>query len=343
VADLCSIAGTTLLTILAWKQLDPVLVAVVWALLALALFEVGNAAKLSLLLQHAHVLAGLTFGRLFMANFVTEGEVIGISHRVVTVVPVTALLYYLYSQTITAPHVVLKSKQLNISRLYSWAGAIVLLALVRFELGRAYAVLGMAPLFVVFIILGRYLNDADFRFQSYILAIFTFTRCWATNAYLIGSVFDMPERVVTMLPAVVAFIVATAVSMHTIRPDQTTANSRVLRFLNFIDGNSHRYFALLGAALLAILFYYQLPIGWLTLAFAIEGLTLILLGISAEERAFRIDGLFLLLVALLKLVTIDISDVEPIYRILSYIGVGLILLLASLMYTRYRSVVAKYI
>jgi uncharacterized membrane protein len=40
---------------------------------------------------------------------------------------------------------------------------------------------------------------------------------------------------------------------------------------------------------------------------------------------------------------IDVSGVDPIYRILSYIGVGLILLLASLLYTRYRSVVEKYV
>ena len=72
-------------------------------------------------------------------------------------------------------------------------------------------------------------------------------------------------------------------------------------------------------------------------------LLLILVGIAAEERSFRIYGLVLLLIALLKLVTIDVSGVEPIYRIMSYIALGLILLMASLFYTRYRSVIEKYI
>jgi uncharacterized membrane protein len=234
-------------------------------------------------------------------------------------------------------------KHVRLSRLYSWGGAIALLALARFELGRAYAVLGMAPLFVAFLILGQYLRDTDFRFQSYLLALFTFARCWATNAYLIGTVFGIPERVVTMLPAVAAFALTTALCMRRIQVEPISAKTLFIKALRFIDANPHRFFALLGAALMAILFYYELPIGWITIAFAIEGLILILTGIAVEERSFRIYGLVLLLVSLLKLVTIDVSGVEPIYRILSYIALGLILLMASLMYTRYRSVLEKYI
>jgi uncharacterized membrane protein len=229
------------------------------------------------------------------------------------------------------------------SRLYSWGGAITLLALSRFELGRAYAVVGMALLFVAFLILSRHLRDADFRFQSYVLAALTFARCWTTNAYLIGSFYGMPERVVTMLPAIVAFALATVLCLRRTQPAQIAGTNVFIRALQIIEANPQRYFALLGAALMAILFYYELPIGWVTTAFAIEGLILILAGIASQERSFRIYGLFLLLVSLLKLITIDVSGVEAIYRILSYIAVGLMLLIASLIYTRYRSVMEKYI
>jgi uncharacterized membrane protein len=342
-ADLFSIAGTVLLTILAWKELDPVTVAVAWAVLALALFEVGSATGLTQIMRHSHAIAILTFGRLFMANFVAVGEVMGISHRLLTVVPITALFYYFYTQTRGVRTYLPAGRHLQISRLYSWGGAIALLALSRFELSRAYAVLGMAPLFVTFLILGQYLRDLDFRFQSYVLAGLTFARCWATNAYLIGTVFGVPERIVTMLPAVAAFALASAVCMRKIQVEHRSASNLFLRGLRLIDAYPQRYFALLGATLMAILFYYELPIGWITIAFAIEGLILILTGIAAQERSFRIYGLVLLLVSLLKLVTIDVSGVEPIYRILSYIAVGLMLLTASLIYTRYRSVIEKYI
>jgi len=163
------------------------------------LFEAGRTAGFDRLSQQGHVLAGLTFGRLFMANFVALGEAMGISHRVLTVVPIIALFYYLYSQTRDISAYKLAGKQFHISRLYSWGSAIGLLALARFELGRAYAVVGMGPLFVAFLVLGRYLRDTDFRAQSYLLAIFTFARCWATNAYLIGTVFGIPERALRLV------------------------------------------------------------------------------------------------------------------------------------------------
>jgi uncharacterized membrane protein len=342
-ADVPSFAGTALLTILAWKELDPVSVALAWGLLALVLFEVGNNAGLKRFTQQGHMLAGLTFVRLFMANFGAPGEAMGISHRILTVVPITALFYYFFGQMRDRPAYDINGIQLQMSRLYSWGGAIVLVALTRFELGRAYGVLGMAPLLIAFLIVDRYLHDVDFRFQAYILAILTFMRCWATNAYLIGTVYGIPERIVTMLPAVAAFVLATAICMRATRAEQTTAHHVFIRSLQFIDTNAHRFFALLGAALMAILFYYELPSGWVTIAWAIEALILLLIGMTVEERSFRIYGLVLLLLSLLKLVMIDVSGVEAIYRILSYIGLGLILLMASLIYTRNRSVIEKYI
>jgi uncharacterized membrane protein len=341
-ADLASIAATTLVTILIWKELDSVTVAVGWAALALILFEIGSALSLSSISQQGHVLAILTFGRLFMANFIALGETMGISHRVLTVVPICTLFYYLYAQTRDRP-IYSPIGRVQMSRLYSWGGAITLLALSRFELGRAYAAVGMAPLFVTFLILGRYSRDADFRFQSYILAALTFARCWATNAYLIGSLYGLPERVVTMLPAILAFAFATAFCMRRIQVEQITSSNALFGALQTIEASPQRYFALFGAATLAILLYYELPAGWVTTAIAIEGLILILTGITTQERSFRIYGLALLLVSLLKLVTIDVSSVEAIYRILSYIAVGLMLLAASLIYTRYRSVVQRYI
>lgn len=343
-SDPLAIAGTALVTMLAWKELDPVSVAVAWAFLALVLFELGNGMGLARITQQGHVLALLSFGRLFMANFIALGEVIGISHRVLTVVPVTALYYYLYTQTKGTPAYNAFGKQLQMSQLYSWGAAITLAALSRFEFGRAYAVLGMAPLFVAFLILGRYLSASDFRIQSYLLAGLTFARCWSTNAYLIGTVFGVPERVVTMLPVVGAFACATALCMRRMpTSEQKKSSNLFLKALQLIDTYPQRYFALLAAASTAVLFYYELPIGWVTTAFAIEGLILVLTGIASEERTFRIYGLVLLLISLLKLVTVDVSGVEPIYRILSYIVVGLMLLTASLIYTRYRSVVEKYI
>ncbi len=340
--DLLAIAGTVLLTLLIWKQFNSVTVALGWSFLALVLFELGRTTTFARLRLQAHALAVLVFARLFMANFVALGEVMGISHRMLSVVPVCALFYYFYVETRQRGDYSFIG-HLQMSRLYSWGAAIALVALARFEFGRTYAVLGMAPLFVALWALGRYLQDTGFRFQSYVVAGLTFARSWATNAYLIGTALGFPERIVTMLPAVAAFALVTALSMRKTPVGRVTASNWLFRALQLIDTNPQGYFAALGATLMAILLYYELPVGWVTTALAIEGLILILTGMATEERSFRMYGLVLLLISLLKLVTVDVSGVEPIYRILSYIAVGLMLLTASLIYTRYRSVIERYI
>ena len=101
-------------------------------------------------------------------------------------------------------------------------------------------------------------------------------------------------------------------------------------------------FAFLAAVGGLVLVYCEAPEGWVTSIWALEALALIVAGFAASKRSFRYWGLFLLLVCVLKLVVLDLSGVETIYRILSYIVLGLILLAASFVYTRRRDVIEKY-
>ena len=81
----------------------------------------------------------------------------------------------------------------------------------------------------------------------------------------------------------------------------------------------------------------------LTIAWAIQGLVVLTLGFLVRDRTFRLSGLALLLVCLLKVFVIDLRGVETLYRILSFIVLGAILLLVSFAYTKYREVIKRYI
>ena len=65
---------------------------------------------------------------------------------------------------------------------------------------------------------------------------------------------------------------------------------------------------------------------------------MVLLGIGfvARERLLRLQGLVLFLVCILKLFLYDLRNLETMYRILSFIALGLILLGVSWIYTRFR-------
>lgn len=348
-AELASIIATALLAVLFWRELPSVAVALAWGVLGLALFEIGASAALPTLRLQGHVLLGAAFVRLFMANFTSTTDTFGISHRVITVTPLIAMAYFLFArlrQLFAVGLTTVRERQLDIA--YSYAGAILLVVLARFEFGRAYTVIAWAPLMLVFLAIGVLRNERDFRYQSYILAILAFARSWATNMYLTGSFFGIPERFATMTPMVLAFLVAALLCIrkragYVDQVPTAWAKSRTQKALRSLDVHSNTLFSLLGPTLVAILLLNEVSGNVLTMAWSIEGFLVLTLGFAVVERSFRLFGLGLLAVCVAKLIVVDLEGVETIYRILSYIVLGLLLLSASFVYTRYRDTIKRYL
>ena len=63
----------------------------------------------------------------------------------------------------------------------------------------------------------------------------------------------------------------------------------------------------------------------------------LLFGLLRDDRRFRIAGLALLAAAIAKVFLFDLSTLESIYRVLSFIALGLLLLAAAFAYQRIRA------
>ena len=81
----------------------------------------------------------------------------------------------------------------------------------------------------------------------------------------------------------------------------------------------------------------------LTVAWGIEGVGLLTAGFPLRDRTLRLSGLALFLVCILKLFFYDLRQLETLYRILSFIVLGLILVSVSWVYTRFRDRVQRYL
>ena len=66
-------------------------------------------------------------------------------------------------------------------------------------------------------------------------------------------------------------------------------------------------------------------------------------GFAARERMLRLSGLTLLLLCIGKVFFFDLRNLETMYRILSFIGLGVVLLLVSWIYTRFREQLQRYL
>jgi uncharacterized membrane protein len=76
--------------------------------------------------------------------------------------------------------------------------------------------------------------------------------------------------------------------------------------------------------------------GMVTLAWGVEGVIVILLGLLASERSYRLTGLALLLLCVGKIVVRDAWTLQERDRYITFIVLGGALTLVSTLYGRFR-------
>jgi uncharacterized membrane protein len=100
-------------------------------------------------------------------------------------------------------------------------------------------------------------------------------------------------------------------------------------------------FSILGTSLLTLLLFREVSGRVLTIACGFEGLLLLAAGFLAQERVLRLSGLALFFFCIGKVFFWDLSSLETLYRIISFIVLGLLLLGVSWIYTRFREQIRK--
>jgi len=325
--DLYAAAGTLFALTLAWLELPPALVALAWAVIGLMLLEIGFGGSLGRFRLWGNLVAASVCGRLFLANFAELGGTLHISHRLLTVLPILVSQYYVWWRYRRAE---VSEWERGFGRLYLYAPAVLGVALARFELGRTLAVVGWAGFGLVLYWFGLRSDIRDLRWQSYVIAVLAFWRSWNTNFYIPESLGGIGERVLTG-----AAVIAALYGAQLISPRQGSGN--------LIDRHARAFYSLLASVLLAVLLFYEVSGGALTMAWGAEALTLLAAGFPLRDRLQRLSGLSLFLVCVLKLFLYDLRQLETVNRILSFIVLGLILVGVSWIYTRFRSHIQRYL
>ena len=81
----------------------------------------------------------------------------------------------------------------------------------------------------------------------------------------------------------------------------------------------------------------------ISVVWAIYGGAMLTVGIARRSKLLRVMGLALLGLTIFKVFLFDLSSLEKLYRIISFIVLGLILLSVSFLYQRYRQRMAEFI
>jgi len=85
----------------------------------------------------------------------------------------------------------------------------------------------------------------------------------------------------------------------------------------------------------------RMAISLVSAAWALQAMTLVALGFIRRDRALRYLGICLFAVTVGKVTLVDLSSLEKVYRIVSFISSGLLLLLAGYCYNRFSPILLK--
>ncbi|WP_263355631.1 DUF2339 domain-containing protein [Acidicapsa ligni] len=104
-----------------------------------------------------------------------------------------------------------------------------------------------------------------------------------------------------------------------------------------------QWFFFVAFGLMIVTLAVELRMGMWTLGWSLLGVGAFVFALLVGERSFRLGGLALLLVSVVKVLLIDVWALNPADRYTTLIGMGCALLLVSFLYTRFREVFRRYL
>ena len=347
-----STAGTGVAALVAWYELQPASVALAWALVAIALVEVGLAKKwLGLRLQAYAMFAG-SFLRLFFVNLNAEetaGASSWLSPRLYTVVPLVVVFYFVYERLRNGTEEFLaQDRRWRAAEAHCWMGLVTAVALVRFEAPIDWVVAAWAVLALLLLFAATLTGRRLFLSQCLVLGLAVAVRGVLHNFYersyfSLSAPFWYGRAVILSVTAAVLLAGLPLAYRLRVRGAQTPAAGRVRRgWFHFVNRPEQTLFfvaLLLVTALLAA----ELKKGMVTMGWGLEAVVVFLFALKIGERSFRLAGLALLLLCVAKIPIIDIWDMTKLERALTFVVLGASMLGVSYLYTRYRERVRQFL
>ena len=344
-------AASSLVVLLIYYEVAAHAIAFGWALFGLLLFEIGLYWKSLNWRAQAYAAFALSFLRLAYFNLD-----FGPRELLLTTLPVALVFYYaylrlarLYESSASAKDFALDQQFLAAPAL-AYLGSATLVLFTRFYFPGGSALVAWAALAVLFIGISWAAQRDVFLHQSVILAFIVFFRGLSyelmagTHPNFPGS-FD--HWVYVAIAAAFLFLgqafafplrerFAAQRSKHSSENDLTVNLSDLLR-------RPEQIYFFLPMILVTILIFNEVSEGRVTIGWGIEAVIAFLFALIVGERSFRLAGLSLLLVCVAKIVVLDVWRQERSDRFITFIILGVALLLVSYLYTRYSEAIRRYL
>ena len=335
--------ASALVVLLLWYELQPLSVAVGWAVFGLVLFEYGFLRRTRQVRFQAYLACSAAFGRIFFANLAAgnAGEPWG--PRIYTVVPLTLIFFFVYTQLSNENGVTGDDRRLHFDDLLGYLGTATVISLLYFQFADDWLVTAWA--IGVFVLLGAslLLGRPIFLQQGILLTIGTCLRGIMHNlfgaSYFSGG--DWTGRYF-VLGSAVAVLLATLPFAFRLR-DRQKGQSFAIGGMAAVVRHPEQFMFFAPVLLLTLMLALKMRAGMVTVAWGIEGVLIVLLALAVNERSYRLTGLILLLICVGKILVRDAWGLAPRDRYITFIILGAALLLVSFLYSKYRETIRQFL
>ncbi len=335
-------AGTGVLVLLSWYQLVPASVAVAWTILAVILLEIGIRRSSSSLLLQAYLLLFASVARLFVANMnIDTGP--GFGPRIYTIVPIVIALLHVHRRL---DAVGASSTPRWLQPAFARLAALPVAALLRFELAADAVAPAWAAGAVVAAAAGALSGRRGFMHISVATAFATLARAAMHNLYERSYFPSLHEYDRWLYVGATALLLLASLpfAFRARTPHaEVAAGSLARRAVRWIDTRPEQFLFFIPLALITALIATETGSGLLTLALGVEAFAVFVFAVWVGERSFRLAGMGLLLVCIGKIFILDFWSLSLRDKSLTGIVLGLALIGVSLLYTRKRETLLRYL
>ena len=332
-------SASLIVSLLLWHELRPLSIAVGLAAFALVLLEYGLLRKIAQFRYQSYVAFTAAFVRIFFANLAAGDPGVLLSDRMITVVPLILIFFFVYAQLSAQEENTAGDHRFRFDSFLAYLGTATLAALFYFQFPPEWVVVPYATVTLALFAVAWALDRPIFLHQGILLTLGTFARGMAHNLFG-GGYFNQGtwQGRYIVVGSASAILFATLYFAFALRGRYAPSlnASRWKKITSALVARPEQLQFFVPVILIATMFALKMQAEWVTASWGLEGLCIVLLSYVVKEHSYRLAGYALLLLCVAKIAAMDFWRQTLFERGLTVAIVGCVLVAVALLHTRLR-------
>jgi hypothetical protein len=259
------------------------------------------------------------------------------------VLPLTLIFFFVYAQLGPDDTSVRDDRRLHFDVLLAYLGTGSVVAVLYFQFPNDWLVTAWAIVIFILFAVTLLLDRTIFLYQGILLTLGTCGRGVMHNLFG-ASYFSGDEWTgrYFVLGSAVAVLLACLPLAFRLR-DRYKPRAFPNRWIGALVRHPEQFMFFAPVLLLTLMLALKMRAGMVTVAWGIEGVLIVLLALTVSERSYRLTGLSLLLLCVGKVLAKDAWGLAPRDRYITFIILGMALLLVSFLYSKYREAIRQFL